>query len=80
MVREEKRESFNVECGDIVRVPAGTPVYMINRDENEKLFIVKILQPVSVPDHFEVNLMFLDSFSFSNKMKWRLLDFHTHAF
>jgi mannose-6-phosphate isomerase-like protein (cupin superfamily) len=54
MVREEKRESFNVEHGDIVRVPAGTPVYMINRDENEKLCIVKILQPVSVPGHFEV--------------------------
>lgn len=54
MVREEKRESFNVEHGDIIRIPAGTPVYMINRDENEKLFIVKILQPVSAPGHFEV--------------------------
>lgn len=55
-MREEKRESFNVEHGDILRVPAGTPVYMINRDENEKLCIVKILQPVSFPGHFEVKI------------------------
>lgn len=52
-VREEKRENFNVEQGDIMRIPAGTPVYLINRDENEKLYIVKILRPVSVPGHFE---------------------------
>ncbi|XP_050364792.1 vicilin Cor a 11.0101 [Argentina anserina] len=53
MVRGEKRESHNLERGDILRVPAGTPVYIINRDENEKLFIVKLLRPVSLPDQFE---------------------------
>lgn len=46
-----------MEQGDIMRIPAGTPVYLINRDENEKLCIVKILQPVSVPGHFEVSNM-----------------------
>ncbi|KAL6208638.1 hypothetical protein ACLB2K_019585 [Fragaria x ananassa] len=53
MVRGDKRESHNLERGDILRVPAGTPVYIINRDENEKLFIVKLLHPVNLPDQFE---------------------------
>ncbi|XP_062024244.1 vicilin Jug r 6.0101-like [Rosa rugosa] len=53
MVRGEKRESHNLERGDILRVPAGTPVYIINRDDNEKLFVVKLLHPVSLPDQFE---------------------------
>lgn len=54
MVRGDKRESHNLERGDILRVPAGTPVYIINRDENEKLFVVKLLHPVNLPDQFEV--------------------------
>ncbi|XP_062143371.1 vicilin Cor a 11.0101-like [Alnus glutinosa] len=76
MVREEKRESFNVEHGDIVRVPAGTPVYMINRDENEKLCIVKILQPVSVPGHFEAfhGAGGEDPESFYRAFSWEVLE------
>lgn len=59
MVRSEKRESLNVRCGDILRIPSGTTVYLINRDNNEKLVIVKLLQPVSTPGIVEViNLMF----------------------
>lgn len=59
MVRSEKRESLNVRCGDILRIPSGTTVYLINRDNNEKLVIVKLLQPVSIPGVVEViNLMF----------------------
>ncbi|KAL4367746.1 hypothetical protein GQ457_05G002820 [Hibiscus cannabinus] len=54
MIQEDKRRSFNIETGDIIRVRAGTPLYLINRDDNEKLFIVKLLQPVNRPDHYEV--------------------------
>ncbi|KAL6271590.1 hypothetical protein ACE6H2_028501 [Prunus campanulata] len=53
IVRGEKRESHNLERGDLFRIPAGTPVYMVNRDENEKLFIVEFMKPVSVPGEYE---------------------------
>ncbi|KAE8701445.1 hypothetical protein F3Y22_tig00110548pilonHSYRG00992 [Hibiscus syriacus] len=41
----DRRRSFNIETGDIIRVRAGTLFYLINRDENEKLFIVKLCYP-----------------------------------
>lgn len=50
----EKRESFNIKEGDIFRVKAGTTTYLINRDNNEKLILVKLIQPVSTPGEFEV--------------------------
>lgn len=55
LVFQGKRESFNINKGDVMRVHAGTIVYMINRDKNKKLRIVKLLQPVSLPDEFQVN-------------------------
>ncbi|OWM74728.1 sucrose-binding protein [Punica granatum] len=54
MVQENKRNSINVGKGDIIRVPAGTPVYLANRDENEQLHIANFLQPVNTPGQFEV--------------------------
>ncbi|XP_062112535.1 vicilin Cor a 11.0101-like [Humulus lupulus] len=53
LLREDKRETFNLVQGDILTIPAGTPVYIVNRDENEKLFIVKLINPVSLPGRFE---------------------------
>ncbi|XP_048140828.1 vicilin Cor a 11.0101-like isoform X2 [Rhodamnia argentea] len=53
LVRENKRHSINVEEGDIVKVEAGTPVYMINRDRNQKLVVAKLIKPVNLPGHFE---------------------------
>lgn len=61
LVRENKRHSINVEEGDIVKVEAGTPVYMINRDRNQKLVVVKLIQPVNLPGHFEVIIVFVAS-------------------
>lgn len=37
-----------------MRVRAGTIVSFMNRDRNEKLIIVKLLQPVATPGMFEV--------------------------
>ena len=54
LLREEKKETFNLEIGDILHIPAGTPVYTVNRDDREKLFIIKFISPVSLPGHFEV--------------------------
>lgn len=53
MVRQDKRESFNLNSGDVLRVPAGVTVYLINRSNNQKLVLVKLLQPVFTPGHFE---------------------------
>ncbi|KAL3626078.1 hypothetical protein CASFOL_029627 [Castilleja foliolosa] len=52
-VRQDRRESFNVKQGDIFRVKAGTTTYLINRDNNEKLVLAKLLQPINTPGQFE---------------------------
>ncbi|KAG9155689.1 hypothetical protein Leryth_003957 [Lithospermum erythrorhizon] len=49
----EKRESFNIKKGDVLKIPAGTPLYLINRDNNEKLIIARLFQSVFTPGHFE---------------------------
>lgn len=54
LVRRGKRNSFNIRAGDVIRVHAGTTAYLINRDNNEKLVIAKLLNPVSTPGQFEV--------------------------
>ena len=47
LVAEDRTERFNLEEGDIMRVPAGTPMYLVNRDENEKLYIAAFHMPPS---------------------------------
>ncbi|OMO77646.1 Cupin 1 [Corchorus capsularis] len=54
LIHEDKRESLNIKKGDVIWIPAGTPIYFINRDNNEKLFIVKLLKPVNIPGQHEV--------------------------
>uniref|UniRef100_M1BPE1 7S globulin n=1 Tax=Solanum tuberosum TaxID=4113 RepID=M1BPE1_SOLTU len=53
LVRKGKRNSFNIGRGDVIKVCAGTTAYLINRDDNEKLLIAKLLRPVSTPGQFE---------------------------
>ncbi|KAL2556793.1 cupin family protein [Forsythia ovata] len=53
LVSEEKRESFNIQEGDILRISAGTTTYMINRDNHQKLVIAKLIRPVATPGYFE---------------------------
>ncbi|KAM1874346.1 hypothetical protein ACFX13_008080 [Malus domestica] len=53
LVREEKKESHNLERGDLFRIPAGTPFYILNRDDNERLHIVQLLKAVSTPGEYE---------------------------
>ncbi|KAH6754762.1 hypothetical protein C2S53_020587 [Perilla frutescens var. hirtella] len=54
IVREDRRESFNIREGDIFRIRAGATSYLVNRDNNEKLVLVKLIQPVNTPGNFEV--------------------------
>ena len=55
LVYTDRRESFNVERGHVMVIPAGVTAYLVNRGNNEKLVIVKLLNPVSNPTgKFEV--------------------------
>ncbi|CAK8571893.1 unnamed protein product [Lathyrus sativus] len=47
LVAEDRTERFNLEEGDIMRVPAGAPMYLVNRDENQKLLIAAFHMPPS---------------------------------
>ncbi|KAK1399076.1 Vicilin-like antimicrobial peptides 2-2 [Heracleum sosnowskyi] len=53
LLRPDGRQSVNLNQGDILRVPAGTTAYLINRDNKEKLVIAKLVQPISTPGEFE---------------------------
>lgn len=54
-VRPEKRESFSIKEGDIFRIRAGTTSYLVNRDNSERLVLVKLYQPINTPGEFEVS-------------------------
>ncbi|KAL2323528.1 hypothetical protein Fmac_027907 [Flemingia macrophylla] len=53
LVRESETEKFSLEAGDMLRIPAGTPLYIANRDENEKLFLAMLHIPISTSGKFE---------------------------
>ncbi|GAB2282352.1 hypothetical protein Dimus_016897 [Dionaea muscipula] len=53
LVHRDRRNSFHVELGHIMRIPAGVTAYMINTDDHEKLTLVKLLIPIATPGHFE---------------------------
>ncbi|XP_058770902.1 sucrose-binding protein-like [Vicia villosa] len=55
LVAEDRTERFNLVEGDIIRVQAGTPMYLVNRDENEELLIAAFHMPPS-SDSAPVNL------------------------
>ncbi|WCJ21568.1 Vicilin Pis v 3.0101 [Euphorbia peplus] len=73
MIQEDKRESFNIEQGHVIRVQAGTPVYIINRDDNEKLQIAQFLRPVNIPGELEA-FNSGGPESFYNAFSWELLE------
>ncbi|CAJ1969345.1 unnamed protein product [Sphenostylis stenocarpa] len=52
-VKESETEKFVLESGDMLMIPAGTPIYIVNRDENEKLVLAMLHIPVSTPGKFE---------------------------
>ncbi|KAI3460900.1 hypothetical protein Pfo_017563 [Paulownia fortunei] len=53
LVHQDRRESFNIRQGDILRIKAGTTTYLINRDNNERLVLAKLLKPINTPGEFE---------------------------
>ncbi|XP_047312548.1 vicilin Cor a 11.0101-like [Impatiens glandulifera] len=49
LIRRDKRETLGLKTGDIIRIPSGTKVLMMNKDRMEKLVVIKLPQPVSTP-------------------------------
>ncbi|WOK91459.1 cupincin-like [Canna indica] len=54
-IRHDKKETHNLQRGDILYVPAGSIVYFVNKDSNDKLVLIKLINPVSTPGRFEAN-------------------------
>ncbi|GER34274.1 vicilin-like protein [Striga asiatica] len=48
-----ERYSFNLKQGDVMRVPSGSLMYLVNQDDNERLYVLKLLQPVNTPGRFK---------------------------
>lgn len=57
MVCQGKRRSFRIRTGDIVRIPAGITLHLINSHKNQKLRIAYFLLPVGIPGRFEVIIL-----------------------
>ncbi|PWA76944.1 rmlC-like jelly roll fold protein [Artemisia annua] len=53
LINEDSRQTYNIKRGDILHVPAGLSVYLINRNNNERLVLAKILHTVSVPGELQ---------------------------
>ncbi|XP_024029190.1 vicilin [Morus notabilis] len=52
IVRQNNKESYNIERADVITVLAGSTVYLVN-DQNEPLQITKLVTPVNIPGQFE---------------------------
>nr|P13915.1 RecName: Full=Convicilin; Flags: Precursor [Pisum sativum]CAA29695.1 unnamed protein product [Pisum sativum] len=47
------RNSYNLERGDTIKIPAGTTSYLVNQDDEEDLRVVDFVIPVNRPGKFE---------------------------
>ncbi|KAI3732390.1 hypothetical protein L1987_63595 [Smallanthus sonchifolius] len=54
LIEGDSRQSHNIKRGDLFPVPAGITAYLINRDNNERLVLAKILHTVSVPGELQL--------------------------
>ncbi|XP_074283936.1 vicilin Cor a 11.0101-like [Silene latifolia] len=52
LVFTDRRESFSIEQGHVMVIPAGVTAYLINEDNDEKLVLAKLVNPVSNPGKF----------------------------
>lgn len=54
MLKKEEKQSNQIRQGDIMKLDAGSVVYVINSDSREKLIVAKLINPVFTPGKFEV--------------------------
>ncbi|XP_051127842.1 vicilin Cor a 11.0101-like [Andrographis paniculata] len=50
---QNQRRSFNLRRGDVIRVPAASINYIINNDNEAKLYALKFMRPVNNPGKFQ---------------------------
>ncbi|KAJ8426328.1 hypothetical protein Cgig2_009364 [Carnegiea gigantea] len=62
-LRQENRETFDLERGDVLIIPAGTTAYLVNSHENEMLQIAELLHPQYFGVGGEEPESFFNSFS-----------------
>ncbi|KAK6780897.1 hypothetical protein RDI58_023081 [Solanum bulbocastanum] len=55
IVEQDDKNSFNLEKGDVFRVPAGSIIYLINRDKKEKFFVYGLAKYSNAPGQLHVN-------------------------
>lgn len=53
LLLKDRKESFNMEHGDVIRVRAGTTIYLTNNNNDEPLHIAKLIRSVNSPGRFE---------------------------
>ncbi|XP_042441652.1 vicilin Car i 2.0101-like isoform X1 [Zingiber officinale] len=53
LICQDKKETYELRQGDIIKVPAGAIRYLANKDDDEKLVLIDLLKPVSTPGLFE---------------------------
>ncbi|XP_045832110.1 provicilin-like [Trifolium pratense] len=53
VLNPNNRNSFNLERGDTIKLPAGTTAYVVNQDDNEDLRIADLVIPINRPGKFQ---------------------------
>ncbi|XP_058739964.1 provicilin-like [Vicia villosa] len=57
VLNRNDRNSFNLERGDTIKLPAGTIAYLANRDDNEDLRVLDLAIPVNRPGQLQSFLL-----------------------
>uniref|UniRef100_A0A803MQW0 Cupin type-1 domain-containing protein n=1 Tax=Chenopodium quinoa TaxID=63459 RepID=A0A803MQW0_CHEQI len=52
-LKQKNRETFNLEHGDVLMIPAGTTAYLTSTHKSEKLQIAELLRPVNTPGRYQ---------------------------
>ncbi|XP_058766996.1 vicilin-like [Vicia villosa] len=53
VLKPDDRNSFNLERGDTIRLPAGTVAYLVNRDDDEDLRVIDLAIPINRPGQLQ---------------------------
>ncbi|XP_015086552.1 vicilin GC72-A-like [Solanum pennellii] len=53
IAEQDNKNSFNLQKGDVIRVFAGSNVYLLNKDNNERLFVYVLAKSVNAPGNLQ---------------------------
>ncbi|CAL5205273.1 unnamed protein product [Lathyrus oleraceus] len=57
LLKPNDRNSFNLERGDTIKLPAGTIAYLVNRDDEDELRVLDLAIPVNRPGQIQSFLL-----------------------